>query len=179
MLSRYIRPSTASATLPAIETDAEEQSSDVLLIQRIVNGDKLAMHALFAKHRTQVYRWLLRFVGNEAQAEDILSEVLLDVWRQAVMTPAPSVPRTAHRMPQMQCRFSLTRCPGRREIWARYPFMLKMGTPDFCGVETALIGPIWPVNGGSPNANTENSYPPGPLGAPDVAPKVAREVELV
>ena len=83
MLSRYIRPSTASATLPAIETDAEEQSSDVLLIQRIVNGDKLAMHALFAKHRTQVYRWLLRFVGNEAQAEDILSEVFLDVWRQA------------------------------------------------------------------------------------------------
>ena len=61
---------------------------------------------------------------------------------------------------------------------AMSPFMLKMGTRDFCGVETALIGPIWPVNGGSPNANTENSYPPGPLGAPDVAPKVAREVEL-
>ena len=58
------------------------------------------------------------------------------------------------------------------------PFMLKMGTLDFCGVETALIGPIWPVNGGSPNANTENSYPRGPLSAPDVAPKVAREVEL-
>ena len=36
-----------------------------------------------SKHRTQVYRWLLRFVGNEAQAEDILSEVFLDVWRQA------------------------------------------------------------------------------------------------
>jgi hypothetical protein len=62
---------------------------------------------------------------------------------------------------------------------AMFPFMLKMGTFDFCGVETALIGPIWPVNGGSPNANTENSYPPGPLGAPDVVSKVAREVELV
>ena len=83
MLSRYVRPSAASAPLPAIETDAAERSSDVLLIQRIANGDKLAMHALFAKHRTQVYRWLLRFVGNEAQAEDILSEVFLDVWRQA------------------------------------------------------------------------------------------------
>jgi RNA polymerase sigma factor (sigma-70 family) len=41
------------------------------------------MYALFAKYRTQVYRWLLRFGGNEAQAEDILSEVFLDVWRQA------------------------------------------------------------------------------------------------
>jgi RNA polymerase sigma-70 factor, ECF subfamily len=30
-----------------------------------------------------VYRWLLRFVSNETPAEDLLSEVFLDVWRQA------------------------------------------------------------------------------------------------
>jgi len=30
-----------------------------------------------------LYRWLLRLVGDEALAEDLLSEVLLDVWRQA------------------------------------------------------------------------------------------------
>ena len=41
------------------------------------------MQALFARHRTYVYRWLLRFVSNEALAEDLLSEVFLDVWRQA------------------------------------------------------------------------------------------------
>jgi DNA-directed RNA polymerase specialized sigma24 family protein len=46
-------------------------------------GDKLAMQALFGRHRTLVYRWLLRFVGNETNAEDLLSEVFLDVWRQA------------------------------------------------------------------------------------------------
>ena len=78
MLSRYVRPSTVSGPLPAIKTNAAERSSDLLFIRRIANGDKLAMHALFAKYRTQVYRWLLRFVGNEAQAEDILSEVFLD-----------------------------------------------------------------------------------------------------
>jgi RNA polymerase sigma-70 factor (ECF subfamily) len=83
MLSRYVRRSPASCLLPATKTDAAERPSDVLLIQRIANGDKLAMHALFAKYRTPVYRWLLRFVGNEAHAEDILSEVFLDVWRQA------------------------------------------------------------------------------------------------
>jgi DNA-directed RNA polymerase specialized sigma24 family protein len=33
--------------------------------------------------RTYVYRWLLRFVSNETLAEDLLSEVFLDVWRQA------------------------------------------------------------------------------------------------
>ena len=41
------------------------------------------MQALFVRHRTAVYRWLLRFVRNQTLAEDLLSEVFLDVWRQA------------------------------------------------------------------------------------------------
>ena len=41
------------------------------------------MQTLFARHRTPVYRWLLRLVGNETLAEDLVSDVFLDVWRQA------------------------------------------------------------------------------------------------
>ena len=41
------------------------------------------MEVLFARHRTPVYRWLMRFVGNETVAEDLLSDVFFDVWRQA------------------------------------------------------------------------------------------------
>jgi RNA polymerase sigma-70 factor (ECF subfamily) len=41
------------------------------------------MRTLFARHRVALYRWLLRLVGDEALAEDLLSEVFLDVWRQA------------------------------------------------------------------------------------------------
>ena len=37
----------------------------------------------FLRHRVALYRWLLRLVGDEALAEDLLSEVFLDVWRQA------------------------------------------------------------------------------------------------
>ena len=62
---------------------AGEPSSDEMLIARIAGGDRLAMQTLFARHRTAVYRWLLRMVGNEATAEDLLSDVFLDVWRQA------------------------------------------------------------------------------------------------
>ena len=62
---------------------AGENSSDEMLIARIAAGDRPAMQTLFARHRTAVYRWLLRFVGNEAVAEDLLSDVFLDVWRQA------------------------------------------------------------------------------------------------
>jgi RNA polymerase sigma-70 factor, ECF subfamily len=70
---------SGSATAAVFARD----SSDEILVERIAAGDKLAMQVLFARHRTPVYRWLLRFVGNETIAEDLLSEVFLDVWRQA------------------------------------------------------------------------------------------------
>ena len=54
-----------------------------MLVERIAAGDKLAMQVLFARHRTSVYRWLYRFVGNETVAEDLLSDVFFDVWQQA------------------------------------------------------------------------------------------------
>jgi RNA polymerase sigma-70 factor (ECF subfamily) len=83
MLNVFSRPKSAVATVPAVAAMAQDASSDTTLINRIAAGDKLAMQALFSRHRTLVYRWLLRFVGNETNAEDLLSEVFLDVWRQA------------------------------------------------------------------------------------------------
>jgi len=71
----------SAADAPA--TAAGEASSDEMLIARVAGGDRLAMQTLFARHRTPVYRWLLRLVGNETVAEDLFSDVFLDVWRQA------------------------------------------------------------------------------------------------
>ena len=41
------------------------------------------MQVLFARHHVRVYRFVLRLVRNEATAEDLISDVFLDVWRQA------------------------------------------------------------------------------------------------
>jgi DNA-directed RNA polymerase specialized sigma24 family protein len=83
MHQSYIRPGSAAAAVPAIAATAVEHSSDEILVERIAAGDKLAMQVLFARHRTNIYRWLLRFVGNETVAEDLLSGVFFDVWQQA------------------------------------------------------------------------------------------------
>ena len=83
MLHSSIRPRAAVAAAPALAATAGEYSSDEMLVERIAAGDKLAMQVLFARHRTDVYRWLFRFVGNETVAEDLLSDVFFDVWRQA------------------------------------------------------------------------------------------------
>ena len=72
-----------TVTGEALARATASNSSDEMLVARIAAGDKLAMQALFARHRTPVYRWLLRFVGNETVAEDLLSDVFFDVWQQA------------------------------------------------------------------------------------------------
>ena len=77
-----------------MQPTAGEHSSDEILIERIAAGDKLARQVLFARHRTNIYRWLLRFVGSETVAEDLLSDVFLDVSnRLAAMRGAPPSPR--------------------------------------------------------------------------------------
>src|ERR1044071_1563562 len=83
MLHSSVRPRAAVAAAPALAATAGEYSSDEMLVERIAAGDKLAMQVLFARHRTNVYRWLYRFVGNETVAEDLLSDVFFDVWQQA------------------------------------------------------------------------------------------------
>jgi RNA polymerase sigma-70 factor, ECF subfamily len=84
MLKVSVRPQPAAvAAVSALAATAGKTSSDELLVEQIAAGSKPAMQALYARHRTYVYRWLLRFVSNETLAEDLLSDVFLDVWRQA------------------------------------------------------------------------------------------------
>ena len=88
MATVYIRGGGAAAS-PEWAA-ACESSSDKTLTRRIAAGDQSAMRALFARYRVKVYRWLLCLVVDEALAEDLLSEVFLDVWRHAASFEARS-----------------------------------------------------------------------------------------
>jgi RNA polymerase sigma-70 factor (ECF subfamily) len=74
---------TAACTQFAPLRGARRETPDATLIARIATGDRLAMHALFARHKTRVYRFILRLVGDAASADDLTSEVFLAVWRHA------------------------------------------------------------------------------------------------
>jgi RNA polymerase sigma factor (sigma-70 family) len=67
------------APLPSARRDLP----DATLIAQIATGDRFAMHALFAHHKTRVYRFILRLVGDADSADDLTSEVFLAVWRHA------------------------------------------------------------------------------------------------
>jgi RNA polymerase sigma-70 factor (ECF subfamily) len=56
---------------------------DEALLGAIANGDQRAMRVLYARHHVRVYRFVLRLTQDRSLAEDIVSDVFVDVWRQA------------------------------------------------------------------------------------------------
>ena len=79
MQNQYVLRDVASPHFPP---DVQETSYEVL-ISLIADGDKRAMQVLYARHNVRVYRFIVRLTGNQSLAEDLVSEVFLDVWRQA------------------------------------------------------------------------------------------------
>jgi RNA polymerase sigma-70 factor (ECF subfamily) len=72
------RPAAANPT--GIEL---EQMCDRELVMRIAAGDRDAMGVLYARHHEGVYRLARRIARSRQAAEDIASDVFLDVWRSA------------------------------------------------------------------------------------------------
>ena len=69
---------------PVIRTSQNARASyDAVLLGRVSTGDTAAMQTLFSKHHVAVYRFVLRRLRDKALAEDVTSEVFLDVWRNA------------------------------------------------------------------------------------------------
>ena len=62
---------------------AAQAPTDEMLVAAIAEGDRNAMHTLYARHNVRVYRFILRMVRDTATAEDLVSQVFLDVWRAA------------------------------------------------------------------------------------------------
>jgi RNA polymerase sigma-70 factor, ECF subfamily len=57
--------------------------SDENLIKAIAAGDEGAMRTLYARHNVRVFRFISRLVTEPGTAEDLVSEVFIDVWGQA------------------------------------------------------------------------------------------------
>ena len=74
---------TISAASPARMPAVVQDTSDETLVAQIAQRDKRALQQLYSRHHVRIYRFALRFLNDEAAAEDTVSEVFIDVWRQA------------------------------------------------------------------------------------------------
>jgi RNA polymerase sigma-70 factor, ECF subfamily len=57
--------------------------SDETLMGRVAEGDRQAIRLLFERYQLIVYRFVLRLVANSATAEDVVSDVFIELWRHA------------------------------------------------------------------------------------------------
>jgi RNA polymerase sigma-70 factor, ECF subfamily len=74
------RPDLRSAAGPGASLD---KVSDEALAAQVAAGDRRALELLFLRHRHKVYRFALRLAANSTTADDIVSDVFIDLWRQA------------------------------------------------------------------------------------------------
>jgi RNA polymerase sigma-70 factor (ECF subfamily) len=56
--------------------------SDNILLERIGRGDTASFETLFYRHYDRVYGLLFRLLGNRVEAEDVVQEVFLKLYRQ-------------------------------------------------------------------------------------------------
>ena len=60
-----------------------EQESDVPLLHAIARGDETALARLYDQYRVILFGLLVRILNSREEAEDVLQEVFLQVWRSA------------------------------------------------------------------------------------------------
>jgi RNA polymerase sigma-70 factor (ECF subfamily) len=71
------------AALSRLQPAAESQADDVSCLRRIASGDQGGAAALYDRHARPLYSLILRIVGEETEAEDVLQDVFAQAFRQA------------------------------------------------------------------------------------------------
>jgi RNA polymerase sigma-70 factor (ECF subfamily) len=61
----------------------QAQTTDVEILRGIAGGDEQALSALYDRYRLILFGLILRILHSQPEAEDVLQEVFLQVWRRA------------------------------------------------------------------------------------------------
>ena len=61
----------------------EDDSTDTALVARMAGGDQAALSCLYDRYRCLIFALALRILNDRAEAEELLTDVFLQIWRGA------------------------------------------------------------------------------------------------
>jgi RNA polymerase sigma-70 factor (ECF subfamily) len=61
----------------------QAQSTDIQLLKAVARGDEQALATLYDQYRIILFGLLVRILNSREEAEDVLQEVFMQVWRRA------------------------------------------------------------------------------------------------
>lgn len=122
--------------MPAVVRD-EASSADEKLLARIAAGQHLALSELMARHGRGLRTFAARYLGHAGDAEDVVQEVFVTVWKQA----ARFDPRKA-RASTWLYRITANRCIDQRR---------RRALRNFLGLDDIVEEPA------APEANAETA----------------------
>jgi RNA polymerase sigma-70 factor (ECF subfamily) len=64
-------------------TPEQTQTSDALLLHAVARGDEEALASLYDRYRLILFGLILRILHSRPEAEDILQDVFVQVWKRA------------------------------------------------------------------------------------------------
>lgn len=71
------------AALASLHAAAESQAEDEFCLKRLASGDQAGAAPLYDRHARAIYSLILRILGDQTDAEDVLQEVFAQAFRQA------------------------------------------------------------------------------------------------
>jgi RNA polymerase sigma-70 factor (ECF subfamily) len=75
-------PEGLSLTCYQDATDQMQSEAESILIAQCLRGDRQAQHTLYKRYSDAMYNVCYRMLGSEAEAEDVLQESFIDIFRR-------------------------------------------------------------------------------------------------
>ena len=66
-----------------LDEQPDDKTTNTELLRRVRLGNKHAFEVLIHRHQRSILNFIFRFMGNQADAEDLNQEVFLRVWKSA------------------------------------------------------------------------------------------------
>ncbi len=66
-----------------MDTVSERVAEEIAWLHRIENGDKAALKLMYQRFAPRIFRFVMRMIKNEAIAEELVNDVMLEIWNNA------------------------------------------------------------------------------------------------